>query len=182
MMSSRGKRGDAPSKTHSKIIGMYFFILCDLTMNMLMDYDEVTLELQNNMHLGFVGLQVVVEICIFLILFLATADTFVFRVGLLGVLLQAIQSTLILHPIYVVLTLVTGLRRVRHFNDGNGLNELWHDSTFFGLTVVHKMTAIVYYVMNIRSARKLEDPIFFNKDAWIELMKKQKRSFGEGIE
>jgi hypothetical protein len=178
-MPSTRKRPDAPPKYHSKIIGMYIFVCFDLAMNALMDYDIVTEKLENNMQLGFVGLQVVVEICIFLILFLVAADTFVFRVGLLGVLMQAVQSTLLLHPIYVVLTLVTGLRRVKHFNRGDGLNELWHDNTFFGLTVVHKMVAILYYVMNIRSARQLEDPVFFNKDTWIDLIKKQKRIFGD---
>lgn len=176
-MPSKRNR-DQPSKYHSKVIGMYLFVLFDLGMNAFMDYDITVDRLEENMQLGFVGLQVVVEICIFLILFLAAADTFVFRVGLLGVLMQTVRSTLIMHPIYVTMTLVTGLRRARNYRRGDNLNDLWHDNTFFALSVVHKLIAAIYYVMNIRSARQLEDPIFFNKDTWIELIKRQKRSYG----
>ena len=45
--------------------------------------------------LGLFGLQVIVEISIFLVLFLATADTFLFRVGLLGVLIKTFRLVLV---------------------------------------------------------------------------------------
>ncbi len=41
----------------------------------------------------------------------------------------------------------------------------------FFLCVCELLVAVLYYVVNMFTAIKLEDPIFFNKDAWIALIK-----------
>lgn len=89
--------------------------------------------------LGLVGVQVVVEISIFLVLFLAMTDTFLFRVGLLGVLVKKFRMVLILHPIYITLTLVTGIYRVHYLAQGNMLYELWLTDSFIFLSSLHKI-------------------------------------------
>lgn len=33
------------------------------------------------------------------------------------------------------------------------------------------LVAILYYIFNLQTTMKLEDPIYFNKDAWIALIK-----------
>ena len=74
------------------------------------------------------------------------ADTFLFRVGLLGVLVKKFRSVIILHPIYVILTLVTGLIRVNYYSDGHKLYYLWQQPTFIALSTVQK---IGVYLINI---------------------------------
>ena len=55
---------------------------------------------------------IIVQICIFLTLFLMLCDTYLFRVGLLGVLFSHFRLVLILHPIYLTITLLTDGYRV----------------------------------------------------------------------
>jgi hypothetical protein len=99
-----------------KIVVMFFFIIVDLGLNAFLDYDRFND--QNNNHanathllLGLCGLQIVIEISIFLILFMSMADTFLFRVGLLGLLIKKFKLILIIHPLYIAITLITGLYR-----------------------------------------------------------------------
>jgi Transmembrane protein 138 len=126
--------------------------------------------------LGLLGLQIVIEISVFLILFLAMADTFLFRVGLLGLLVKKFRSVLIFHPIYVALTLACGLYRVNRFSSGEVLSVIWRDQKFVGLSCIQKIVAIPYYVLNIRATIKLGDPVYFDKDAWIALFKQERRN------
>ena len=102
--------------SHGKVISMLFFLLTDLALNSTLDYDTYNNNLTKNIvlgnifsqkrimidkeshypkSLGLFGLQVIVEISIFLVLFLATADTFLFRVGLLGVLMRTFRLVLV---------------------------------------------------------------------------------------
>lgn len=37
--------------------------------------------------------------------------------------------------------------------------------------VVYVIVALIYYVVNIRATTKLGDPVFFDKDAWISLVR-----------
>lgn len=52
------------------------------------------------------SVHLVVQITLFLTLFLLLCDTFLFQVGLLGVLFAHFRAVLILQPIYVVYTLL----------------------------------------------------------------------------
>lgn len=118
---------------HGKVISMLFFVFTDLALNSTLDYDTYNNNLTKNIILGaaykcilyvffawkyylvslvhfyslFVGLfglQVIIEISIFLVLFLATADTFLFRVGLLGVLMRTFRLVLVCLMVSWILT------------------------------------------------------------------------------
>ena len=69
------------SSHHGKVILMAAFILADIGFNSSLDYDTYNDSIDRNYKLGFFGLQVTLQICIFLTLFLAAADTFLFRIG-----------------------------------------------------------------------------------------------------
>jgi hypothetical protein len=93
------------------------------------------------------------------------ADTFLFRVGLLGLLIKKFRSVLITHPIYLTLTIVAGIiiiiiiiiimniiigiYRVRYFMSGHTLDELWQYPSFIVLSILQKsgitIIAINYY-------------------------------------
>ena len=105
----------------------------------------------------------------------------------------------LIHPVYFLLTLVTGAYRVRSLTSDGLLVDLWDNSRFVALSYLQKLgdfsellvacrlrssysqslliVAVPYYVLNIRAAFKLEDPIFFNKEAWIALVNQVWRVF-----
>ena len=107
-----------------KLITMMILILADLGLNSSLDYDTynadkafyegaVDLDFKGGALFALVVLQAVVQISIFLALFLSMADTFLFRVGLLGVLLKKFTMVLTLHPIYFTITLIAAAYRLR---------------------------------------------------------------------
>jgi hypothetical protein len=124
---------------HRKMVAMVIFLVIDLALNSTLDFDVFNNNLENNFLLGLLGLQIVIQISIFLILFLAAADTFLFRVGLLGILIKTVRYVLILHPIYMAFTLAEGIYRVRQLSSGVELSALWRNETFISLCYIHKI-------------------------------------------
>mmetsp|Transcript_22505 Transcript_22505/g.37603 ORF Transcript_22505/g.37603 Transcript_22505/m.37603 type:complete len:183 (-) Transcript_22505:609-1157(-) len=179
-MDGNSSSSSARNRSHSyhgKVVIMILFLIMDLGLNSILDYDILNDQRPDNILLGVFGLQVVIQISIFLILFLATADTYLFRVGLLGVLVRTIQFVLLLHPLYMALTIAVGAYRVRRLSASDTLSTLWVDDTFITMSFIQKIVAIPYYIANVRATIKLEDPIYFNKQAWINLIKQQKSLF-----
>ncbi len=121
------------------MVAMVIFLVIDLALNSTLDFDVFNNNLENNFLLGLLGLQIVIQISIFLILFLAAADTFLFRVGLLGILIKTVRYVLILHPIYMAFTLAEGIYRVRQLSSGVELSALWRNETFISLCYIHKI-------------------------------------------
>lgn len=128
---------------HGKVIVMILFLIMDLGLNCILDYDVLNDERPNNILLGVFGLQVVIQISIFLILFLAMADTYLFRVGLLGIIVRTISFVLVLHAIYMALTIATGSYRVRHLSRAGKLSTLWKDDNFIALSIFQKIGTVV---------------------------------------
>ena len=126
---------------------MIIFLAVDLGLNSILDYDlfnnQTTANNATNLLLGLVGLQTVVEISTFLILFIAMADTFLFRVGLLGFLMKKFRTVLIFQPIYIAITLASGAIRVRHLSiPGNSLYTLYNYTTYTRLSLAQKISKV----------------------------------------
>jgi len=130
---------------------MVVVLLIDLGFNCSLDYDTYNDVFNNNILLGLFGLQVVIQLSAFLVLFLAMADTFLFRVGLLGLLMKKFRTVLAFHILYIVLTIACGSYRVKQYGSGKTLALIWRDKNFIGLSCVQKFFAIPYYVLNMRA-------------------------------
>ena len=168
-----------------KVITMLILIMGDLGLNCTLDYDLYNADrsfIEGNQNLDWEGgvlfallfLQAIVQISIFLALFLSMADTFLFRVGLLGVLIKKFRAALLLHPIYFTFTLFTGTYRLREI-DERSFFDLWrYDKSFLALSVIQKLLSIPYYLFNIRSAVKLGSRMYFDRELWISLVKDNK--------
>jgi hypothetical protein len=64
------------------------------------------------------GFQVVIQISIFLTLFLMMCDTYLFRVGLLGILAKQFKFVLFVHPLYIICGAALGGYRVTDMTNG----------------------------------------------------------------
>ena len=163
---------------------MSVLITCDLGLNASLDYDfynsdpamidgKNNLEWRGGMLVALVGLQAVVQISIFLTLFLSMADTFLFRVGLLGVLIKKFRIVLILHPIYFTISMVHGSYRVQQL-ESVPFDKLWHNNSFILLSIFQKIISIPYYVFSFRATKKLGQSIFYDRNAWISMVRDHK--------
>lgn len=186
-------RGIARTR-HGKLVVMAIFLLIDLGLNSSLDYDKAT---SSTLLLGIFGLQIIIQISVFLILFLTIADTFLFRVGLLNILLKKTRTVIAFQAIYFMLTILTGVFRLNKFrkDESSYSYYLATDENFLALSNVQKVgklmlhilnysnahrvsfrptrviVAVLYYSANLFYTTKLEDPIYYNRDAWIALIK-----------
>lgn len=123
----------------NKFYVMVFFLCLDMGLNSTLDYDIYSEGKRGFIILGLLGLQIIVQISVFLILFLTVADTFLFRVGLLGLLMRKIKTVLIVQLIYFAFTVATGVLRVSHYDRGQDLLSLTTSSAFTSLSIVQKI-------------------------------------------
>eukprot|EP01033_Poteriospumella_lacustris_P011347 gene11347-8069_t len=156
---------------------MSCFLMVDLGLNSSLDYD-INESSSFTIVLGLFGLQIIVQLSVFLILFLTIADTFLFRVGLLNILLKKTRLVIFFQAIYLMLTIIVGAMRLQKFGQSN--SEVAHyvatDNSFITASVIQKTVAVLYYAVNIFYTVKLEDPIYYNRDAWISLIRQQRMS------
>ena len=136
-LSGNVKRRSGSS--HAKVLVMILFLLMDLGLNGTLDYDILNDRRADNVLLGLFGLQAVIQVSIFLVLFLAATETYLFRVGLLGVLIRSISTVLILLPVYGIFTIAAGAYRVQRLSGSDTLNTLWQDNTFIALSSLQKI-------------------------------------------
>lgn len=173
IMKGDGKQAGLISTAgHGKLIVMSCFLMVDLGLNSSLDYD-INESSSFTIVLGLFGLQIIVQLSVFLILFLTIADTFLFRVGLLNILLKKTRLVIFFQAIYLMLTIIVGAMRLQKFGQSN--SEVAHyvatDNSFITASVIQKTVAVLYYAVNIFYTVKLEDPIYYNRDAWISLIR-----------
>jgi hypothetical protein len=164
---------------YAKVAVMMLAILCDIALACTLDFDSYNNSNNGNLAtrllLGLFGLQVTMQISIFLILFLAMADTFLFRVGLMMFLVKKFRLVLCFHVLNMAATAACGAYRVQMLMEGAEVKDLWLNDTFVALSSIQKIIAIPYYALNVRAVVKLSDNIYFDKDAWISLVKQKSR-------
>lgn len=120
----------------SKLIALTAFLLFDLILNSIVDYSYFTYQI----NLGLSGLEIVIQITIFLVLFLGFTETYLFRVGLIGYLLKKFQSVLIIHPVYFTITIIDIAFRL-YISGGSSSNELltlWRSNSFIVVSYIQK--------------------------------------------
>ena len=146
---------------------MLILLGADLALNSSLEYD---LYRQNEeIALIMFGIHVIVQILTFLTLFLMLCDTYLFRVGLLGILFSHFRQVLLMYPVYIVSTILLGGFRLRYILDGNKLWDIHRILPFFASSSIHKFLAVIFYLLNTRAALKLADPNFYEKDQWVQL-------------
>jgi hypothetical protein len=123
----------------NKFYVLVVFLCFDLGLNSTLDYDSYSEGKKGFIILALLGLQIVVQISVFLLLFLTVADTFLFRVGLLDILLRKIRTVLIVQIVYFAITIATGTKRIALYDSGKDLVSLTTSNSFVTLSIVQKM-------------------------------------------
>ena len=113
--------------------------------------------------------QVVVQILVFVMFFLLLCGTYLFRVGLIGVLSQYFKWVMFVTLTYLILTCVLGAMRLSYIGTSTVFEGVWEVSGFTFVSVIQKLFATYYYVINIRTAIQLGQPKFYTKEPWVQM-------------
>ena len=110
----------------------YLFILLfllDVAINSSVEYDNVhpstsTSKKNNdvsetsdtrNIQIILFGTQIILQIFVFINLFIAFSHTFLFQVGIVSICFKNFVWTLLMHPLYIFLTIYISIHRVVSF-------------------------------------------------------------------
>uniref|UniRef100_A0A7S1TSS8 Transmembrane protein 138 n=1 Tax=Phaeomonas parva TaxID=124430 RepID=A0A7S1TSS8_9STRA len=150
---------------------MVLFLVADLALNSSVEHDTyVAVEQQHlagGAYIMVYGCHVVLQVSTFIVLVLMMGETYLFQVGLLQILASQFPAVLIIHPVYMLYTIVLGAVRTSRLVGNSHVTDLWADQAYAAFSVGHKMIAVVYYVLNLRAAVKLGDPVYYQRqDAW----------------
>mmetsp|Transcript_33137 Transcript_33137/g.56683 ORF Transcript_33137/g.56683 Transcript_33137/m.56683 type:complete len:185 (-) Transcript_33137:39-593(-) len=150
----------------------------DLWMNSSFEYDEFEEVNQQIVVILFVLLQTFVQIFAFITMFLMLSNTYLFQVGIIGPLISNFKLTFAIHPIYMTSTVLLGIYRAGQLLSGVRTRELWDSDVYIGLSLLHKLVAVLYYYNNMNTVMKLGDASLYSKDAWVALFAQGSASVG----
>ena len=146
-----------------KMVLMVVLLSVDAFWNSSNEYDDYG----TNVQLAF-GAQLFIQIFVFIVLFLILTDTYPFQIGLLSELLEDFKPVLGCHPVYVVFTGALGIWRMTIIGDGvTSVMVLWRRRSYAAVSVVHKLVAIAYYLLNMRATLRLGRPLYYQREYWV---------------
>ena len=70
---------------------------------------------------------------------------------------------------YLILTCVLGAMRLSYIGTSTVFEGVWEVSGFTFVSVIQKLFATYYYVINIRTAIQLGQPKFYTKEPWVQM-------------
>ncbi|CAM9961592.1 unnamed protein product [Chrysoparadoxa australica] len=179
--SGSRKRNGGDGWFRAKLVLMVVLVIADVVLNSSVEYDNYkeidTTDVKTGSSQGsevttlvlIVGLQLLVQVAIFLQLFVMMFDTYPFRVGLMGLLATQYKKVYLINTVYVFYTAALHSYRVGRISQESDIEvwEVWDWKVYAAFSIVHKVLATFFYVANIRAAFKLGDPLFYSKEVAI---------------
>merc|ERR1719352_510764 len=109
---------------------MLILLCVDIGFNSSVDHDDpMPIGGSDSLRLTFgmiyFGAQIVVQILIFVMFFLLLCGTYLFRVGLIGVLSKYFKGVMAVTLTYLILTGITGGLRLAFIGGGMPFQRLW---------------------------------------------------------
>ena len=110
-------------------------------------------------------LQLVTQILIFVMFFLLLCGTYLFRVGLIGLLSKYanFKSVIGVASTYILLTGIVGGLRLTHISSQVQYYLIWNTNAYTALSVIQKLFACLYYVVLLRTSLTLGDASFYTR-------------------
>ncbi|XP_067950666.1 transmembrane protein 138-like [Watersipora subatra] len=144
------------------ILMLQYFLLCvDLFMNSFS-------ELIRSANLIMLVLFVVQDICIIfaiIVLFLTFFNTYIFRAGLVVILVKKFKTTIVISFLYLAFCIALHV---------HGMQLRWNEptihvtaSSFWVLFGIQRVSAVFYYYFYKRTCIVLGDPRFYEYSKWI---------------
>lgn len=101
-----------------------------------------------------------------IILFLLFFNTYVFRAGLVTLLIRKFKTAIVFSCVYLALCLVLHVWTLNlQWGEDNAF--IWEDGVQ-AVYVLHRVASFIYYYMYMRTAWKLGDPMYYRNSEWLQ--------------
>jgi len=110
------------------------------------------------------------QVMIGLTMFMILGGTYLFKVGMLGVLFTQFKKILWMHGLYIVVTLVVGFMRIMARSvERKTIVGVWDVEGYMAVSILQKFVAALYYVANLQLLSTLGQARWYKKDEWVEM-------------
>lgn len=90
--------------------------------------------------------------------------TFLFDYGLLGLLCSRFQPIFIVWPVYFSLTIAFRVYRISIWSP---IVQLEENRSYRAIFIIHRLVALTYYVIAVRTSQILAESRFYRSSGWI---------------
>ncbi|KUF78892.1 hypothetical protein AM587_10005846 [Phytophthora nicotianae] len=87
--------------------------------------------------------------------------------GLFGMLYSHFRLVLLVHPLYICLTIILGIVRMNLLSLGNAHADIWDVQGYAALSGIHKIGALCYYACSIYAVEKLRNRKYYSPEYWM---------------
>lgn len=153
----------------AKLALMYLLILADLGINSTADNKDQPHPLYETWDpYIYMGVQLLIQLLLFLLVFATLSATYLFQVGLVGVLLKEFRTLLIAIPVYAAIYIIyAGVKIALLLQNAESQDALWGFGSFIFFSILQKVAALVYYLVFIRSFSRLGEARWFQRGPWV---------------
>ena len=113
------------------------------------------------------GAQIVLRLVSMFVVFMLMSGTFVFRYGLLGVLLNRFKTLLIIMPVAFLVTTAYRVYRLVLVLGNETVVSIWDDSLYQALYALNTGVSVVYYAAVGLGAFRVGDRDLYQPSAWL---------------
>ncbi|KAG1707290.1 hypothetical protein DVH05_026484 [Phytophthora capsici] len=143
--------------------------MVDIVLNSSIEYGDLpgqgTSDNSSDAIVSFV--QVLLQIAGLVNFLMMLGGTFLFRSGLFGILYSQFRLVLLLHPLYICLTIILGIARESLLASGIAHEDIWTEYGYTVFSGIHKIGALGYYASSIYAVEKLRHRKFYSHEYWM---------------
>ncbi|EEY59631.1 uncharacterized protein PITG_12212 [Phytophthora infestans T30-4] len=143
--------------------------LVDVGLNSSIEYGDLPgQDASDNSSDSIVSfVQVLLQIAALVNLLLLLGGTFLFRSGLFGMLYSHFRLVLLVHLLYICLTIILGIVRMNLLSPGNEHVDIWDARGYAAFSGIHKIGALCYYACSIVAVEKLRKHKYYSPEYWM---------------
>jgi Transmembrane protein 138 len=150
----------------SKLVILYILILLEIGINATADNnDNPTAE--NWYPFVMIAVQLLIQLLLFLLIFAALSGTYLFQVGLLGVLISEFKGMLIAIPSYLVVYIAYAAVKIATYtSNGSNQDALWNSGLFVFFSIVQKIASMAYCIVLVSRFHTLGEAKWYQRKPW----------------
>ena len=121
-----------------------------------------------------IAVQLLIQLLLFLLIFAALSGTYLFQVGLLGVLIGEFKGMLIAIPAYLVVYIAYAAVKIAGYtSNGSNQDALWNSGLFVFFSIVQKLASMAYCVTLVSRFHALGEARWYQRKPWLNFNRPQ---------
>lgn len=150
----------------AKLVILYILVLLQIGLDATAD-DNDSPTAESWYPFVLIAAQLLIQLLLFLLIFAALSGTYLFQVGLLGVLISEFKTMLIAIPAYLVVYIAYAAVKIATYaSNGSNQDALWNSGLFIFFSIIQKLASVAYCLVLISRFHSLGEARWYQRKPW----------------